>query len=137
VKLESVLVLAPLILKLSSGDEERKSLFRCETPVVKRSAPGYGYRIGLPQLGWDLNCRCVCRNWDGPLANPAGGTRVGTCTGTTARRTTIVWRGRGCCRDLSLKGPPTCASQGRPDSFFCAFSFQGETNQAHESQRLV
>jgi hypothetical protein len=38
VKLESVLVRTPSVLKLSSGDDERESLFRCETPVVERSA---------------------------------------------------------------------------------------------------
>ena len=40
-KLESALVLVPTVLKLSSGDDERESVFRCETPVVERSAPGY------------------------------------------------------------------------------------------------
>jgi hypothetical protein len=42
VKLESVLVLTPSVLKLSSGDNERESLFRCETKVFERSASGYG-----------------------------------------------------------------------------------------------
>jgi|AntAceMinimDraft_5_1070358.scaffolds.fasta_scaffold229142_1 hypothetical protein len=40
-ELESVFVLTPPVLKLSSGDDERESLFRCETQVVERSAPGY------------------------------------------------------------------------------------------------
>jgi hypothetical protein len=41
VKLESELDLAPLVLKLGSGEDGRESLFRRETPVVECSAPGY------------------------------------------------------------------------------------------------
>jgi hypothetical protein len=41
VKFESELVLIPSVLKLSSGDDGIESLFRCEMPVVERSAPGY------------------------------------------------------------------------------------------------
>jgi hypothetical protein len=36
-----MLVLTPSVLKLSSGDDGRESLFRYETAVVERSAPGY------------------------------------------------------------------------------------------------
>jgi hypothetical protein len=41
VELESALVHSPSNLKLSSGDDGRESLFRCETQVVERSAPGF------------------------------------------------------------------------------------------------
>jgi hypothetical protein len=41
VELESVLVHTSSVLKLSSGDDGHESLFRCETKVVERSAPGY------------------------------------------------------------------------------------------------
>jgi hypothetical protein len=36
-----MLVLTPSVLKFSSSDDKRESLFHYETPVVERSAPGY------------------------------------------------------------------------------------------------
>jgi hypothetical protein len=48
-KLESVFVYT-LGFKLSSGDDGRESLFRCETPVVELSASGY-------RVAWRGNVR--------------------------------------------------------------------------------
>jgi hypothetical protein len=43
VELESVLVLNPSVLKLSSDGDRRESLLRCETQVVERTASGYRF----------------------------------------------------------------------------------------------